>query len=129
MISRYLGLLAARAMVRLLARVIRVAVIVMVIVAAAPVSLVAAYSATLAWLLGWPPRQLYRAAAYCVPMLAAWLAATAVATRSWTGVAAAPYTAWLAMWHDGAAGSYALAAITIAPAAIPLGLVAGGLAW
>jgi hypothetical protein len=129
MISRYLGLLAARAMVRLLARVIRVAVIVMVIVAAAPVSLVAAYSATLAWLLGWPPRQLYRAAAYCVPMLAAWLAATAVATRSWTGVAAAPYTAWLAMWHDGAAGSYALAAITIAPAAIPLGLVAGALAW
>ena len=129
MISRYLGLLAARAMVRLLARVIRVAVIVMVIVAAAPVSLVAAYCATLAWLLGWPPRQLYRAAAYCVPMLAAWLAATAVATRSWTRVAAAPYTAWLAMWHDGAAGSYALAAITIAPAAIPLGLVAGGLAW
>ena len=129
MISRYLGLLAARAMVRLLARVIRVAVIVMVIVAAAPVSLVAAYSATLAWLLGWPPRQLYRAAAYCVPMLAAWLAATAVATRSPARVAAAPYLAWLAMWHDGAAGSYALAAVTIAPAAIPLGLVAGGVAW
>src|SRR5713226_1666353 len=128
MISRYLGLLAARAMVRLLARVIRVAVIVMVIVAAAPVSLVAAYSATLAWLLGWPPRQLYRAAAYCVPMLAAWLAA-AVATRSPARVAAAPYLAWLAMWHDGAAGSYALAAVTIAPAAIPLGLVAGGVAW
>ena len=129
MISRYLGLLAARAVVRLLARVIRVALIVMVIVAAAPVSVVAAYSATLAWLLGWPPRQLYRAAAWCVPMLAAWLAATAVATRSWTRVAAAPYAAWLAMWHDGAAGSYALAAVTIAPAAIPLGLIAGGVAW
>jgi len=129
MISRYLGLLAARALVRLLARVIRGAVIVMVIVAAAPVSLVAAYSATLAWLLGWPPRQLYRAAAYCAPMLGAWLAAAAVATRSPGGVAAAPYTAWLAMWHDGLAGSYALAAVTIAPAAIPLGLVAGGVAW
>ena len=129
MISRYLGLLAARAMVRLLAKVIRVTVIVMVIVAAAPVSLVAAYSATLAWLLGWPPRQLYRAAGYCLPMLAAWLAATAVATPSWARVAAAPYAAWLAMWHDGAAGSYALAAITIAPAAIPLGLVAGAVAW
>ena len=129
MISRYLGLLALRAAGRLLAKVIKAAAIVMVIVAAAPVSLVAAYSATLAWLLGWPPRQLGRAAGYCGPMLAAWLAATAVATRSPAKVAAAPYTAWLAMWHDGAAGSYALAAVTIAPAAIPLGLLAGAAAW
>ncbi len=129
MISRYLGLLAARALLRLTAKAIKGMAIVAVIVAAAPVSLVAAYSATLAWLLGWPPRRLYRAAAYCVPMLAAWLAATAVATRSPARVAATPYTAWLAMWHDGAAGSYALAAVTIAPAAIPLGLVAGAVAW
>jgi hypothetical protein len=129
MISRYLGLLAVRATLRLLAKLIKGALIVMVIVAAAPVSLVAAYSATLAWLLGWPPRQLYRAAACCAPMVAVWLAATAVATRSWRGVASAPYTAWLAMWHDGAAGSYALAVVTIAPAAIPLGLVAGAVAW
>ena len=129
MISRYLGLLAVRAMIRLLAKVIKVTTIVALIVAAAPVSLVAAYSVTLAWLLGWPPRQLYRAALYCGPMLAAWLAATAVATRSWTGVATAPQAAWLAMWHDGAAGRYALAAVTIAPAAVPLGLVAGAIAW
>jgi hypothetical protein len=33
------------------------------------------------------------------------------------------------MWHDAAAGSYALAAVTIAPAAVPLGLVAGGIGW
>jgi hypothetical protein len=129
MIGRYLGLLAVRAMIRLLAKVIRVTAIVALIVAAAPVTLVAVYSATLAWLLGWPPRQPYRAALYCGPMLAAWLAATAVATRSWTGVATAPQAAWLAMWHDGAAGRYALAAVTIAPAAIPLGLVAGAIAW
>jgi len=128
-ISRYLGLLAVRAMIRLLAKVIKVTTTVALIVAAAPVSLVAAYSVTLAWLLGWPPRQLYRAALYCGPMLAAWLAATAVATRSWTGVATAPQAAWLAMWHDGAAGRYALAAVTIAPAAVPLGLVAGAIAW
>jgi hypothetical protein len=129
MIRRYLGLLAARAMIRLLAKVIRMTASVMVIVLAAPVTLVAAYSATLAWLLGWPPRRLHRAALYCVPMLAAWLAATAAATRSAARAAAAPYTAWLAMWHDAAAGAYALAAVTIAPAAIPLGLVAGGVAW
>jgi hypothetical protein len=62
-------------------------------------------------------------------MLAAWLAATAVATRSWARIATAVPAAWLAMWHDAAAGSYALAAVTIAPAAVPLGLVAGGIGW
>ena len=129
MIRRYLGFLVLRAIVRLLARVIRAVVIVGLILAAAPVSVVAAYSATLAWLLGWPPRHLYRAALYCVPMLAAWLAATAVATRSWARIATAVPAAWLAMWHDAAAGSYALAAVTIAPAAVPLGLVAGGIGW
>jgi hypothetical protein len=129
MIRRYLVFLVLRAMVRLLARVIRAVVIVGLILAAAPVSVVAAYSATLAWLLGWPPRRLYRAALYCVPMLAAWLAATAVATRSWARIATAVPAAWLAMWHDAAAGSYALAAVTIAPAAVPLGLVAGGIGW
>jgi hypothetical protein len=128
-IGRYLGLLAARGIIRMLAKATRMAVTVAAVVAAAPVSLVAAYSATLAWLLGWPPRRLYRAALWCLPMLAAWLAATAVATRSLTRVATAPYAAWLAMWHDGAAGSYALAAVSIAPTAIPLGLAAGAAAW
>src|SRR5580658_7316713 len=33
------------------------------------------------------------------------------------------------MWHRGAAGSYPAAAAVIAPAAIPAGLAAGGLAW
>jgi hypothetical protein len=62
-------------------------------------------------------------------MLAAWLAALAAAGDSWAQLAAAPWTAWLDMWHDLAAGRYGLAAVTIAPAAIPLGLLAGGLAW
>jgi hypothetical protein len=44
-------------------------------------------------------------------------------------VAAAPYLAWLAMWQQAAAGSVALSAVTIAPVAIPLGLLVGGLAW
>ena len=62
-------------------------------------------------------------------MVAVWLAATAVAGRSWWQVAAAPYHAWLAMWHLAAAGSVLLAAATIAPVAIPLGLLVGALAW
>ena len=84
---------------------------------------------TLAWLRGWPPRRLYRAALACLPMVAAWLAAVAVATRPVWQVATAPFHAWLTAWHQVAAGSVALAATTIAPAAIPLGLAVGGLAW
>jgi hypothetical protein len=98
-------------------------------IAAAPVSLVAGGSIWLAWLLGWPPRRLYRAALCCAPMVGVWLVATALATRSLTATAEAPYLAWLAMWHRGSAGAYPAAAAAIAPAAIPLGLAAGGFAW
>ena len=129
MIRRYVGFFLVRGMARIIWRVLRVTVFVAAMILAAPIVLVAAYSATLAWFLGWPPRQLYRAAAWCLPMLAAWLAAMAAGGQPWPRVAAAPYFTWLAMWHEAAAGSYLKAAVTVAPLAIPLGLVAGGLAW
>jgi hypothetical protein len=128
-ISRYVSLLAVRAAARGALRLIRLAAGVALIVAAAPVSLIAAGSAAGAWLRGWPPGRLYRAAAYCAPMVIVWLTATALAARSWRSAVTAPYDAWLAMWHHGAAGGYPAAAAVIAPAAIPLGLLAGGLAW
>jgi hypothetical protein len=65
-------------------------------------------------------------------MVAVWLAWTGLRARAGGAlfaVVTAPYHAWLAMWHLGAAGSVAAAAITIAPPAVPLGLLAGGLAW
>jgi hypothetical protein len=99
------------------------------VVAAAPVSLVAGLGVAVAWRAGWPPGRLYRAALGSLPMLVVWLAATAVATRSASQVAEAPYLAWLAMWHRGAAGSYPAGAAVIAPAAIPAGLGAGGVCW
>jgi hypothetical protein len=129
MIRRYLALLAALAAVRLLARLARITVTVAVLAAAAPVTLAGAAALTLAWLRGWPPRRLYRCALWCLPMVVAWLAATAVATRSWLAVAAALPAAWLAMWHQAAAGSLALAAVTVTPSAVPLGFLAAGLAW
>ena len=129
MIRRYVGFFLVRGVARIIWRVLRVTVFVAAMILAAPIVLVAAYSATLAWFLGWPPRQLYRAAAWCLPMLAAWLAAMAAGGQPWPRVAAAPYLTWLAMWHEAAAGSYLKAAVTVAPLAIPLGLVAGGLAW
>ena len=125
MIRRYLGLAVLRAAGRLALAAVAVALV----VAAAPVSLVAALAVTLAWWRGWPPRRLYLAALACVPMAAVWLAAVAVTSRTGWQVAAAPYHAWLSAWRQLGAGSAALAATTIAPAAIPLGLAVGGLAW
>ncbi|HYA51760.1 MAG TPA: hypothetical protein VEG33_11365 [Streptosporangiaceae bacterium] len=99
------------------------------VVAAAPVSLVAAAAVTVAWAAGWPARRLCQAALWCLPMVAVWVAATVADAQSWWQVAAAPYRAWLAMWHLAAAGSVLRAAVTIAPVAVPLGLLVGALAW
>ena len=44
-------------------------------------------------------------------------------------VAAAPYRAWLASWQLAAHGHLAAAAVAAAPPAVPLGVLAGGLAW
>src|SRR5258708_10373449 len=99
MIRRYLGFLMLRALARVIWRLLRVAVFVAALVLAAPVVLVAAYAAALAWFLGWPPRQLYQAAAWCLPMLAAWLAAMAVDGQPWPRLPAAPHPALLALGH------------------------------
>src|SRR5262249_19325943 len=106
-IRRYLGVMAVLAALRLAGRLARAAAVVLLVVAAAPVSLVAALAVTLAWLGGWPPRRLYRAALACLPMVAVWLVAAAIAGRSVPHAAAAPYQAWLAAWHQLAAGSAA----------------------
>jgi len=111
------------------ARCAAVIAIAAVLVAVAPVAVVALAGAWTAWLRGWPPTRLYRAAAWCLPMLVVWLAGL-VLTGSGVGeLMTGPYRAWLAMWHDFSAGSYLIAIVVIAPAAIPVGLLAGGLAW
>jgi hypothetical protein len=118
--------LAVRAALRALGRLLRIAIVTALIIAAAPASLVAAIGTALAWLRGWPPARLYRAALWCLPMVAVWLAATAISARSASAVATTPYRAWLSLSH----GTQAVTALAaIAPLAIPLGLAAGGLAW
>jgi hypothetical protein len=105
-------------------RLIPAAVVVAVLVAAAPVSLVAMGAALTAWLYGWPPQRLYGAALWCLPAVAVWLGASAVG-----GQLDAPYHAWLSMWALARAGHLAAAAVTVAPVAVPSGLALGGLAW
>jgi hypothetical protein len=93
------------------------------------------------------------AAAWCLPMTAAWLVAVTAwplrrgtASRHqagagpgyppgvgtgavWFRLTAAPYRAWLGMWQLAAHGHVAAALVAVAPVALPLGLAAGGLGW
>ena len=83
------------------------------LVAVLPVTLVAVGSVAVAWHNGWPPARLYRAAAWCLPMLLVWLADSAV-TGHWPA----------------ATGLFSLRGVVlIAPVAVPAGLLAGGWAW
>ncbi|HEX6454108.1 MAG TPA: hypothetical protein VF060_32180 [Trebonia sp.] len=102
-------------------------------VALAPVTLVAAGTAAFGWWRGLPPRRLARGAAWCVPMVLAWLTALALrpapAGTWWFRVVAAPYRAWLAMWRLGAHGHIAAAVVAITAPAVPLGILAGSWLW
>jgi hypothetical protein len=137
-------------MARGLWQVIRLGVIAAAAVALAPVTIVAAGTAAFGWWRGCPARRLYFGAAWCLPMVVAWLAAIALwpaapgpapasggiarlpglgAGPAWLKLAAAPYRAWLASWHLAAHGQIAAAAVAVAPAAIPLGILVGARVW
>jgi len=127
-----------RALARGLWRLLGLAALAAAAVALAPVTLAAAVAAAAGWWRGWPPRRLYAVAGWCLPMTVAWLVAvTAWPARAagagpgarWLRVATAPYRAWVASWQLGWHGHLAVAAVAAAPAAVPLGVLAGGLAW
>jgi hypothetical protein len=153
--ARYAAHPLRRAAARGLFRLLGLAAAAAVAVALAPVALAAVAAAAYGWWRGWPPRRLFGAAAWCLPMLLAWLAAVAAwpvqaadrlggAARAagaagtapgvgpgpvWLRLVAAPGRAWLAMWHLAGHGHLAAAVVAAAPPAIPLGVLAGGLAW
>jgi hypothetical protein len=93
-----------------------------------PAALVAAGAFVAAWRRGWQPRRLLVAAAWCAPMAVVWLALTA-RDAGWLAIAAAPYDAWREFWRLAAEGLPLRAAVTVAPLAIPAGLLMGALAW
>jgi hypothetical protein len=96
--------------------------------AAWPVTLVAAAGYLAAWLRGWPPARLYRAAAWAVPMMAVWLAALEVREPGFLA-ARAPGWAWGTGWDQLTAAGLARMFALLAPAATPTGLVLAGVAW
>ena len=98
-------------------------------VAAAPVTAVALTGYVTAWLRGWPPSRLRRAAAWTLPMTAVYLTAETITTRTPRAVLAAPYRDWLASWHAFSLGAVLPAFVWCAPVAVPAGLYIASLAW
>jgi len=111
------------------ARLARWTVTSAVMIAAAPITVVAIVAVTLAWLRGWPPARLRRAAACSLPMTAAYLAVQAVTTRSLLAVLAAPYLGWEEGWHAFSFGDTLQAFVLCAPVAVPAGLLIASWAW
>ena len=90
-------------------------------VALAPVTLVAVIGVGSAWWHGWQRGRLYRATAWCLPVLAVWLIATVI-TRT---IAATPHATWLAITR----ADYLAAAVLVLPVAAPAGLLVAAAAW
>ena len=126
---RVLRLIAVLWLLRMGWRLLRFQLLVAVLVAVWPVTAAAALSFAAAWLLGWPPARLFRAAARSWPVLAVYGGAAALAARSWRGVALAPVTCWQQATLMLAHGRVLQAVALTAPLAVPAGLAAGGAAW
>jgi hypothetical protein len=109
-------------------RLLRWVILAAILVAAAPVTLVAAVGFAGAWLRGWPPARLWRAAVWALPMTAAYLTATALRT-TWHALAMAPVRDWETGWHQASTGHLLTAFALCAPLAIPAGLAAAGGLW
>jgi hypothetical protein len=110
-------------------RVFRWAVIVAVLIMAAPITVVAAVAFAGAWLRGWPPAKLWRAAAWSLPMTGVYLAGRALQFRTWRALALAPVHDWERAWHLTQAGHVAGAFVLCAPVGVPAALCAAGTAW
>ncbi len=109
-------------MKRIPSRAARAVGVVLLSVALAPITVVAAIGVALAWRRGWQPGRLYRAASWCIPMLVVWLTATLIASHP---LAASWHEPLTAVQHR----NYLAAAVLVIPAAVPVGLLAGGWAW
>jgi Recombinase len=116
-------------LLRTIGRVLLWTALLAVLVAAAPFTLVAAIGLAGAWLRGWPPARLRRAAAWALPMTAVYLAGRAMQARTWQAFALAPVRDYMAAWHALAAGRGVVAFVLVAPVAVPAGLAAAGGLW
>jgi hypothetical protein len=98
-------------------------------VTAWPLTLVTAAGYGAAWLRGWPPARLRRAAVASLPMTAVWLLAEALRQHAWRAVAAAPFHNEERGWHQLTGIGLARTFLLLAPVTVPAGLGLAALAW
>jgi hypothetical protein len=99
------------------------------LVAAAPLTLVTAVALFGAWLRGWPPARLWRAATWALPMTAVYLAGRAVQARTWQRLALAPVHDWARAWDAATTGQVVTAFVLVTPLIVPAGLTLAGCLW
>ena len=97
-------------------------------IAAWPVTIVTAAGYTAAWLRGWPPVRLYRAAAWSLPVTAAWLITLEIQVPGFLA-ARDPRRTWAGGWDHLATDRLAGVFAALAPAVLPAGLALAGLVW
>jgi Helicase HerA, central domain len=97
-------------------------------VAAWPVTVVTLAGYTAAWLRGWPPVRLYRAAAWSLPVTAAWLVYLEIQVPGFLA-ARDPGRTWAGGWGSLTTARLADVFAALAPAVLPAGLALAGLVW
>jgi len=98
--------------------------------AAWPLVIAAGCGFAVAWWRGWPARRLAGAAAWCLPMVAAFaLAYWAAGNGAWQAAAWSPVRAWELAWHVLRHGGWLRAMVIIAPTAVPAGLLVAAACW
>ena len=97
-------------------------------IAAWPVTVVAAAGYTAAWLRGWPPVRLYRAAAWSLPVTAAWLIYLEIRVPGFLAVRD-PRRTWAGGWDHLTTTRLVGVFAALAPAVLPAGLALAGLVW
>ncbi len=99
------------------------------IVAAWPVTAVAAAGYGAAWLRGWPPARLRRTAAWTLLPAGIWAAIRAARRDAWRPVALTPVQEWQRGWSHLAAVNLIRVFVLLVPFAVPAGLALAALAW
>jgi hypothetical protein len=110
-------------------RLLRCLILAAVLAAAAPVTVVAAVAYLGAWLRGWPPPRLWRAAVWSLPMTAVYLAGLGLRAVNVQAFVLAPVRDWEAAWHLARAGHLLAAFVLTVPVAVPAGLALAGCLW
>jgi hypothetical protein len=100
-----------------------------IVIAAWPVTIVAAAGYGAAWLRGWPAVRLRRTAGWALIAAGTWLAVQGARLHAWRPVALAPVHAWAHGWSRPAAVNLTREFAVLAPFAVPAGLALAGLIW